>query len=111
MGDKNTQFNHEDDLVNWIIGFIRRTRRRFFEIPRFKKDFLSFINKCNDGKDMTKEYCNMIIFLGRIQEDLPKSDYTSYLLTMHNMFQNKEEIKRSTEKEMEFARQEIASLF
>jgi hypothetical protein len=84
---------------------------RFIGVPKFKADFLKFINKCNKGKDVTVDYCVMIIFLGKIQDYLPKIEYTSYLLTMHDMYQNNEEIKMLSERDICFVQREMDGIF
>jgi len=84
---------------------------KLFKLPRFKKQFLEYINKCNDKKDLTVECCLIIIFLGKIESSIPPQDYTSYLLTIHNIYQNSEDIKTSNEQELQFARQELSAIF
>ena len=92
-------------------AILRKLHCRLFKLPKFKKKFLEYINKCNDKKDLTIEYCQIIILLGKIQISIPSQDYTSYLLTIHNIYQNSEDIRSSNEQELEFARQELSAIF
>jgi hypothetical protein len=97
--------------VNMIVMFFRKLYHRFIGIPKFKVDFLKFINKCNKGKDVTVEYCMMIIFLCKIQDCLPNIEYTSYLLTIQGMYQNTEEINNLGEMDRSFLRKELEGIF
>lgn len=94
-----------------IVAFFKKIYCRFIGVPKFKIDFLKFINECNKGKDVTVEYCMMIIYLCKIQDCLPKIEYTSYLLTIQGMYQNTEEIKNLEEIDRSFMQKEMEGIF